>query len=280
MQKFKIIAIFTVMLLCLTAFTGCFGQSNEEPETYEETESVPTQYLDDTPAEALRENPVKLLQLTPVEPGEELVVLHTNLGDITLRFFPEEAPIAVENFLTHARNGYYDGVLFHRVRPDFMIQGGDPTGTGRGGESIWGQPFGLEPSFNLRHFRGALAMAHAGGAMNSQFYIVQSPEIPPQYEDVFRSFLEDQDEVMGYFSDGHRLYLRDLRPRETYEHFINYGGTPFLDWIYGNPDAHTVFGHVVDGMDVVDAIAHVDRDGDDRPDEDVIIERVSFIIYE
>jgi len=236
-------------------------------------------YLDGTIAEHIRENPVQMLQLMPLTPGEELVVLHTNHGDITLRLFPDEAPVAVENFTTHARDGFYDGVIFHRVIPNFMIQGGDPTGTGTGGESIWGSPFGLEPSFNLRHFRGALAMAHAGGAMGSQFYIVQNPTLPPEYEMSFQDILDTHDELFGVFSDGYRFYQGHVHVREAYEHFLEYGGTPHLDWIYGNPQGHTVFGHVVEGMDVVDAIALTEAVSS-RPVEDVVIERVSFIIYE
>ena len=73
--------------------------------------------------------------------GNPVVILHTNMGDITLELFEKRAPKTVKNFVTHAKNGYYDGVIFHRVIEDFMIQGGDPTGTGMGGESIWGLIF-------------------------------------------------------------------------------------------------------------------------------------------
>ena len=234
--------------------------------------------LDGTMLELLRDNPMVLRQFQPVEPGEELVTLHTNHGDITLRFFPEDAPIAVENFLTHARNGFYDGVTFHRVIPGFMIQGGCPLGTGGGGESIWGHDFGLEPSFNLRHFRGALAMAHAGGRMGSQFYIVQSTSIDMGTRMEFEMIMQELDTPIGVFSDGHRIYGRDIHSIEELEYFIENGGTPFLDW-YWNQNAHTVFGHVVEGMDVVDAIANVSRGANDRPDEPVIIERISFFYY-
>ena len=81
----------------------------------------------------------------------------------------------MENFLTHAENGYYDGMIFHRVIQDFMIQGGDPTGTGMGGESIYGAEFEDEFSMNLFNLRGALSMANAGPNTNgSQFFIVQA----------------------------------------------------------------------------------------------------------
>ena len=80
-------------------------------------------------------------QLNEVNENNPLVTVHTNLGDFTLELFPEVAPKTVENFVTHAKNGYYNGVIFHRVIEDFMIQGGDPTGTGMGGESIYGRTF-------------------------------------------------------------------------------------------------------------------------------------------
>ena len=236
--------------------------------------------LDGSIFEELLREPMVLLQLTPVQPGEELVVMHTNHGDITIRLFPDEAPLAVENFLTHARDGFYDGVTFHRVISGFMIQGGCPEGTGRGGDSIWGQPFGLEPSLNLRHFRGALAMAHAGGAMGSQFYFVQSTNIDGQTRELFNMMEFDGfiDMPIGRFIDGRRVYINDIHSLEEFNHFRTYGGTPFLDW-HHNQNAHTVFGHVVEGMDVVDSIANTPRNIADRPEEDVIIEGFSFITY-
>ena len=84
-----------------------------------------------------------------VAANEALVVMNTTLGPIKIKLFPEQAPKTVENFLTHAENGYYDGIIFHRVIEDFMIQGGDPTGTGMGGESIYGDSFEDEFSMEL-----------------------------------------------------------------------------------------------------------------------------------
>jgi peptidylprolyl isomerase len=101
------------------------------------------------------------------------VTLHTNQGDISFKLFPEVAPKACENFATHAEKGYYDGVIFHRVIEDFMIQGGDPDGTGMGGKSIWGKPFEDECKPEVRFDKvGLLAMANAGPRTNgSQFFI-------------------------------------------------------------------------------------------------------------
>ncbi len=100
------------------------------------------------------------------------VVLETTAGDIELELFPDVAPKAVENFTTHVKNGYYDGIIFHRIIKNFMIQGGDPTGTGRGGESIWGKPF-MDEFKNLTFNKvGILAMANRGPYTNgSQFFI-------------------------------------------------------------------------------------------------------------
>ena len=249
-----------------------------EPPVEEGPELWP---LEGTIFEALYNNPVVLLQLQPLVPGEELAILHTNMGDITLRFFPEEAPMAVENFTTHARNGFYDGVIFHRVIPNFMIQGGCPYGQGFGGQSIWGGTFETEISFNLRHFRGALAKAHAGpGTIGSQFYIVQNENISRDFLLEFEATLRQLDMPIGVFPDGTRLYLGDVQSAQELEHFINYGGTPHLDWLFHqNPAAaHTVFGHVVDGMEVVDAIANAAAVSS-RPVEDVIINSISFVIY-
>ena len=248
--------------------------------------------LDGTMVEHIRNNPVVMLQLTPLTPGEELAILHTNMGDITIRFFPDEAPMAVENFKTHARNGFYDGIIFHRVVPGFMIQGGCPYGRGTGGQSIWGGTFGTETSFNLRHFRGALAMAHAGpGTIGSQFYIVQNYSINAMERMEFTEDLQYLDEPIGRFEDGRIVTLGEIFPEESLRHFLDYGGTPFLDWLWNSQAPHPVFAHVVDGMDIVDAIANTDtvpnnpdqpespQNPRTRPAEDMIIESISFFYY-
>ena len=99
--------------------------------------------------------------------------IKTNMGDMEFVLFPEIAPKAVENFTTHAKNGYYNGLIFHRIIKDFMIQGGDPTGTGCGGESVFGKNFEDEFSLDARNYYGALSMANAGPNTNgSQFFIV------------------------------------------------------------------------------------------------------------
>ena len=186
-------------------------------------------------------------QLAMPVAGDLVAIMHTTMGDISIRLFPEFTPKTVENFTTHAKNGYYDGIVFHRVIKDFMIQGGDPTATGCGGESIWGHNFKDEFTPELHNLRGALSMANAGpGTNGSQFFIVQASSVHP-------GFISQMKELPDYF------------PAEAVEAYAKVGGTPHLDY------HHTVFGQVYEGMDVVDAIASVATNHSDKPLEDVVI---------
>jgi peptidyl-prolyl cis-trans isomerase B (cyclophilin B) len=188
-------------------------------------------------------------QLTANEQTTPTATIKTNMGDITVQLFPEFAPKTVKNFIELAKKGYYDNVIFHRVIPDFMIQGGDPTGTGMGGESIYGEKFEDEFSPELFNVRGALSMANAGPNTNgSQFFIVNNKNVPAN--------MMTQMEEAGY-------------PKEVVEAYRE-GGTPWLDF------RHTVFGHVVNGMDTVDTIAQVQRGPQDRPVHDVVIEAIEI----
>ena len=177
-------------------------------------------------------------------------IIKTNKGDITLQLFDKLAPKTVKNFVELAQDGYYDGVIFHRVIPNFMIQGGDPTGTGRGGKSIYGEQFEDEFSDQLFNLRGALSMANAGPNTNgSQFFIVTMDEVPAQ--------MVGQLEAAGF-------------PAEIIDAYKERGGTPWLD------NKHTVFGHLVAGEDVAQAIQNVKRDAADKPLEDVTIETIDI----
>lgn len=106
-----------------------------------------------------------------------VIILETNQGNIEILLYPDIAPKATENMTELAKQGYYDGIIFHRVIKNFMIQGGDPTGTGRGGQSVWGKPFEDEVTKELEFNRkGILAMANAGPSTNgSQFFITTAP---------------------------------------------------------------------------------------------------------
>lgn len=208
-----------------------------------------------------------LPQLTTVEKGETIATMHTNYGDIKFRFFPEYAPKAVENFVSLAENGYYDNLTFHRVINEFMIQGGDPTATGAGGNSIWGTPFENEVTPYLRHFRGALCMANAGNyaSNGSQFYIVQGNNVS-DYVQIIDKIKDDK--IEGTNINYGSLYTDDVMA--AYEEL---GGYPSLDYGY------TVFGQVIEGMDIVDKIAAVSTDAANKPLEDVIVLSIDISEY-
>lgn len=194
----------------------------------------------------------EMKQFREPKAGDKIAVMQTSMGTIKICLYPEVAPKAVENFATHAEEGYYDGLIFHRVMNGFMIQGGDPTGTGYHGESIWGEDFEDEFSDELYNFRGALSMANSGPDTNgSQFFIVQAPTVPS-------SMLA---QLKGTISD------------EALKKYGEVGGTPWLD------GHHTVFGQVFEGMDVVDAIAAVETNMKDKPLEDVTILSITIEDY-
>ena len=131
----------------------------------------------------------------------KIAVLKTSMGDIELAFFPEDAPKAVENFIRLAESGYYNGVTFHRVVKDFVIQGGDPTGTGAGGESVFGPTCEDEldpstPSYQRGYKKGVLAMANSGPNTNgSQFFILLKDNPLPHLYTIFGEVLSGQDVV-------------------------------------------------------------------------------------
>lgn len=181
-------------------------------------------------------------------------VMKTNMGDMEFVLFPEVAPKAVENFVTHSENGYYDGLIFHRVIQDFMIQGGDPTGTGMGGESVFGNNFEDEFSLDARNYYGALSMANAGPNTNgSQFFVVQAKSVP-------QSLISQMEQLKD---NGF--------PQEVIDNYQKVGGTPWLDF------HHTVFGQLINGADVLDKIAAVKCGANDKPAEDVVINGIDII---
>ena len=180
-----------------------------------------------------------------------IATIKTNHGDMRIKLFPNHAPKTVANFIALSKDGYYDGVIFHRIIKDFMIQGGDPTGTGMGGESIYGESFEDEFSEELYNVRGALSMANAGPNTNgSQFFIVQNQHLPYSKKEIARG---------GW-------------PEPIAEIYAEQGGTPHLD------RRHTVFGQLADeaSYEVLDAIAGVETGAMDKPVEDVVIETIEI----
>jgi len=152
--------------------------------------------------------------------------VETSKGTFTIQFYPSEAPELVKNFIELAKTGYYDGLIFHRVIPGFVIQGGDPLGTGTGGHSYKGEGQGLadEPgALALKHLRGAVAWAKSSlpNSIGSQFYVALQPVTQ---------------------LDG----------------------------------GYSVFGQVTDGLDVIDDIAAVPTDANDKPTTPVTITKVTI----
>ncbi|GAB2023764.1 peptidylprolyl isomerase [Pseudolactococcus yaeyamensis] len=174
-----------------------------------------------------------------------VAIIHTNLGDLTVKLFDDVAPKTVKNFLELAGKGYYNGVIFHRIIRDFMIQGGDPTGTGMGGESIYGEKFEDEFSENVFNIRGALSMANAGQNTNgSQFFIVQNENLPYDKSALIKG---------GWPEEIAEIYTA--------------GGTPHLD------GRHTVFGQLAnaESFETLDRIAKEPTGFQDKPENDVEI---------
>lgn len=203
-----------------------------------------------------------LIQFEAPKKGQQVAEINVkNYGTIKVMLFEEQAPKAVENFVTHAKEGYYDGLTFHRIIDNFMIQGGDPDGDGTGGESIWGEPFEDEFSDQLRNFTGALSMANSGADTNgSQFFIVNT--------DPFTGGSEELDYYNKTIrpTQGHAAIDYPAAQREKY---IEAGGTPWLD------NVHTVFGQVYEGLDVVTKIMSEASDSD----EPVVIKSITVSTY-
>lgn len=249
----KLLILFLTLALTFTACQKKDEDKEKVNENTNEAQNSADEGIKEEVKELKAETIAALPQLQEVKAGDKIAVLKTNMGTIKIKLFPEYAPKTVENFETHIKNGYYNGIIFHRVIDGFMIQGGDPTGTGRGGESIWGEAFEDEFSNSMLNIRGALSMANAGPNTNgSQFFIVQAKEVSPD-------LIKMMEEAV---SQGYSEAFID-----AYSHL---GGTPHLD------GRHTVFGQVIEGMDVVDKIAAVDRDEMDKPKTDVVIEEATI----
>lgn len=259
MNKRIILTLITGLLLTACAPSTTTTQTSSSTQTSSTStsdDSVARQYAKDL-AYAINNPNATFPQLSnQVDANEALVAIKTTAGTITIKLFPEQAPLTVENFLTHAREGYYNGTIFHRVINGFMIQGGDPLGNGTGGESIWsgkdktidsGNGFRNEISAFLYNIRGSLSMANAGADTNgSQFFINQNST-----------------DVSGELSSG-------KYPGKIIEAYKN-GGNPTLD------GRHTVFGQVIEGMDIVDTIASTETDEADKPLQTIQIENIDIL---
>lgn len=254
-MKRKII-LGIVLLILIFVLTGCKDSSVNDKLEYNTTkkEEVKEEVKNVNYEEAAKK------QMANPEKGETIATITVkNFGDIKIKFFDKSAPKAVENFVTHAKEGYYNGTTFHRVMEEFMIQGGDPDGDGTGGESIWGKGFNEEIDEELLPYRGALCMASRGtgtSSIGSQFFIVQA------------NYSEDMGTALKYYGYDEKLINA----------YKNYGGYMSL---YGG---YTVFGQVFEGMEVVDKIAKVEKNvsltGElSVPKESIIVEKIVISEY-
>jgi len=225
--------------------------------------------------------------------GDDIAVINVqNFGEITVRFFPEYAPRAVENFLYLARDGYYDGSSFHRIISDFMVQGGAPADDGEERTAFDNENFGIERTINLYHFAGALAMARRGAIADNEGNITREANIDAMENGQGGEFYivhSGPDNINrmampGLFARVEQQiednYLVDFAfPQSIKDMYREIGGAPELDMGY------TVFGQVIDGMDVVNAIASVrtiiNEMGSERsvPADDIIIESITITTF-
>lgn len=223
-------------------------------------------------------------QLEKPANGEEIATIQTNLGEMKMRFFPEAAPKAVENFKTLASKGYYDNVIFHRVIKNFMIQSGDPTGTGTGGESIWNKNFEDEFSKSLFNITGAVAMANRGRNTNgSQFFInYQDPKEFIGWDEFEKSYEEYKKGPRKFTMTYGKTIDMSKMTDEIKNLYTENGGSPSLDGYYSTAkEGHTVFAQVFEGLETVNKISNVETNPqDNRPLEDVKIEKITFSGYQ
>ncbi len=196
-----------------------------------------------------------VLQFNTPQNGDIIAVIETNKGTIKMVLYPSLAPVAVDNFIRLSESGYYNDTTFHRIVKDFIVQGGDPTGTGSGGMSVWGGYFDVEISGQLHNFSGAVGMASTSNGNGSQFYIVQTPA-----ESVSEPMAE-QLLAAGYEQDVIDAYLQ-------------VGGVPYLD------NGYTVFGQVYEGMNIVDKIASVSTDDREKPKKDIVVKSITISTYD
>lgn len=270
-MKKVLICVLGIAILAILLFTlsGCSSKdessantnkTNGTKTTMKNTTKSNTTSTENTNSNKVDYEALAEKQMAMPEDGETIAIIHVkDFGDITVKFFDDVAPKAVENFVEHSKAGYYDGVKFHRVMNEFMIQSGDPLGNGTGGESIWGKGFEEELDGTLVPYRGSLCMASAGtgtSTLGSQFFITQA-----NYDEEMEKYMKS-----GGFPEG---LLNCYKKYGGYLSLYNY---------------YTVFGQVIDGIDVVDAIAAVEVKASSNgekstPVEDVIIDTIEVTTY-
>lgn len=271
----KIAAMLTMTIFSGMLFTAC-GESSAQGGT---TSAAATGSASNGAASneaASNEATVPLedaeiLNFIPPVKGEKIAVISVrDYGDIKIKLFPEAAQAGVDNFVGLAEMNYYDELIFHRIIPDFMIQGGDPRGDGKGGSSLWGNKFDGGIPEGLYHFSGAVAYANSNGPTTngSQFYIVNSPE-----KFIYSGSYYDEDGNIKYDESFFERIGYNC-PANVREMYREKGGTPHLDGGY------TVFGQVFEGLDIVRSISGVETDDNDKPLTQVVMDTVRIVEYE
>ena len=197
--------------------------------------------------------PSSLYQLNAPQEGDTIVTIVTNKGKISAVLYPDQAPQTVRNFIQLVEKGYYDNTIIHKVIKDFVIQMGDPTKAGDGGESATGAGIPLEVNEKMHNFTGAIGMACGADQLAySQFYIVAGSTVSDEYIAAM--------EQAGY-------------SKETIDAYKERGGQPSLDYNY------TIFGQVYEGYSVLKDIAGVKTDSYNRPNRDVRISTITISTY-
>lgn len=223
----KFIRLFMCMLIFITMLTGCQKEVNQLSR--------------------------------PIKGDTVAEIVVKDYGVIYAKLFADAAPKAVENFTTHAKEGYYDGVSFYHIFDSSILETGDPTETGSGGESIWGENFEDEFSPELQPYCGALCMNNTGPDTNgSRFFIVQTNR---KYDD----------ELLDQIENSYSIEFN----KEARKNYKAVGGTP---WFY---KLNTVFGQVYQGYGVLNRIARVNKSNRELgiPEDKVIIETIIIVEY-
>ncbi len=260
-----IAAMLTMTIFSGMLFTAC-GESGTQGDT---TPAAATDSVSNEATAPLED--AEILNFTPPVKGEKIAVISVrDYGDIKIKLFPEAAKAGVDNFVGLAEMNYYDELIFHRIIPNFMIQGGDPRGDGFGGSSLWGDKFDGGVPEGLYHFSGAVAYANSGGPTTngSQFYIVNSPE-----KFIYSGSYYDEDGNIQYVENFFEQIGYNY-PANVQEMYREKGGTPHLDGGY------TVFGQVFEGMDIVRSISGVETDDNEKPLTQVVMDSVRIVEYE
>lgn len=222
-MKKRYILISIIIISMLFLLTGCSDNKTNTANTKKSNTSSSSKNTSNTTNTSKSNNEnvdykaAAEKQMSKPANGEEIAIIKVkNFGDIKVKFFKDIAPKATENFITHSKNGYYNNLIFHRVIDEFMIQGGDPLGTGTGGESIWGEGFGTELDKTLVPYRGSLCMAMSmmPNSIGSQFFITQA-----HYSEQMESYMKKSNQFSSGLLEQYKTYGGYLSLYEQYTVF-------------------------------------------------------------